>query len=92
MNSSDTQPPHTLLDDLEESLFITVSIVSELPTHLANTFISIRKFSNECVVNKINVNRALSAGIRAIEQVDARNSRRSLLPGNVGRNWTQTEE
>jgi hypothetical protein len=46
----------------------------------------------DCVVNRIAVNRALLAGINALEQVEARNARRALLPGNVGRSWTQTEE
>jgi hypothetical protein len=39
----------------------------------------------DSIVNRIEVNRALSTGVIALEQMEARLARRAQLPGNVGR-------
>ena len=47
---------------------------------------------SDCVIHRIEVLRALLAGLSAIEQTAARAQRRALLPDNVGRAWTTEEE
>jgi hypothetical protein len=44
------------------------------------------------IVNKIEVNRALSMGVLAIDQMTARLARRAQLPDKVGKVWTEEEE
>src|SRR5689334_2405533 len=44
------------------------------------------------IVNDIDVNRAIRAGISAIEQVEARAARRAQLPSGVGNPWSVDEE
>ncbi len=44
------------------------------------------------IVNKIDVNRALSMGVLAIDQITARLARRTQLPESVGKTWTDDEE
>jgi len=44
------------------------------------------------IVNKIDVNRALSMGVLAIDQMMARLTRRAQLPESVGKTWTDEEE
>ncbi len=46
----------------------------------------------DCVIHRVDVMRALLLGASALEVVDVRTKRRALLPGNVGRAWTTTEE
>ena len=44
------------------------------------------------IVNRIEVNRALSTSILAIDQMSARLVRRAQLPESVGKTWTEDEE
>jgi hypothetical protein len=44
------------------------------------------------IVNDIDVNRALSTSVMALDQMAARLARRELLPEKVGKSWTQEEE
>lgn len=44
------------------------------------------------IVNRIEVNRALSTGILAIDQITARLIHRAQLPESVGKTWTGEEE
>lgn len=44
------------------------------------------------IVNRIEVNRALSTSILAIDQMTARLVRRAQLPESVGKTWTGGEE
>jgi hypothetical protein len=44
------------------------------------------------VLNRTDVLRALLAGVSALQVLDIREQRRSLLPANVGKPWTQEEE
>lgn len=44
------------------------------------------------ILQKADVLRAMLAGVAALEMVAARTQRRSQLPGNVGRVWTEQEE
>jgi hypothetical protein len=46
----------------------------------------------EAIVNRIEINRSMIVAVTAIEQVEARNLRRSLLPESVGKAWSQEEE
>lgn len=46
----------------------------------------------DTVLNRVDVVRALLAGVAAIEQVTAREARRALLPSGVGKQWTDDEE
>jgi len=46
----------------------------------------------EDAVNRIEVNRSMSIALTALEQVEARMLRRSLLPESVGKTWTEEEE
>jgi hypothetical protein len=50
------------------------------------------RLPTECVVHRSDVIRALLLGVGAIDTTNARAKRRSLLPKNVGRDWTTTEE
>lgn len=45
----------------------------------------------DSIVNRIEVNRALSTSLLALEQMDARLARRSQLPDSVGKKWTEEE-
>src|SRR4051794_18261738 len=47
---------------------------------------------SDSIVNDIDVNRAIRAGLKAIEQNDVRAARRAQLPEGVGRPWEQQEE
>ena len=44
------------------------------------------------VINRVEVNRSMLTALDAIEQVEARISRRSHLPGSVGKVWSDEEE
>lgn len=44
------------------------------------------------VLNRTEVLRALLAGVSALQLLEVREQRRSLLPANVGKPWTQEEE
>ncbi len=46
----------------------------------------------DCLLNRVDVIRALLSSIEAIEQVTARAARRALLPDGVGQPWTEEEE
>lgn len=46
----------------------------------------------DSIVNKIEVNRALTLGIFALDQMMARLTRRAQLPESVGKTWTDEEE
>jgi hypothetical protein len=46
---------------------------------------------SDSVVNDIDVNRAIRAGLAAIEHLEARAARRAFLPEGVGKNWTDEE-
>lgn len=46
----------------------------------------------DSVVNKIDVNRALTMGVFALDQMMARLTRRAQLPESVGKAWTFEEE
>jgi len=46
----------------------------------------------ETVLQRVDVVRALLAGLGALEQTTARAQRRAQLPGNVGQAWTTEEE
>jgi hypothetical protein len=44
------------------------------------------------IVNHIEVNRAMSTAIMALDQMMARLTRRAMLPEKVGKGWTEEEE
>jgi len=46
----------------------------------------------DSIVNKIDVNRALTMGVFALDQMMARLTRRAQLPESVGKTWTFEEE
>jgi|SRR5581483_162128 len=46
----------------------------------------------DSIVNKIDVNRALTVGVFALDQMMARLTRRAQLPESVGKAWTFEEE
>jgi len=46
----------------------------------------------EDIVNHIEVNRAMSTAIMALDQMMARLTRRAMLPEKVGKGWTEEEE
>ena len=43
------------------------------------------------IVNDIEVNRAMSTAVMALDQMTARLARRELLPEKVGKSWTHEE-
>ena len=43
------------------------------------------------IVNDIEVNRAMSTAVMALDQMAARLARRELLPEKVGKSWTREE-
>lgn len=47
---------------------------------------------SESVLQKADVIRALLAGVALLRADDARDSRRSSLPANIGRRWTDEED
>jgi hypothetical protein len=49
------------------------------------------ELENDAIVNRIEINRAMAIAVTAMEQVEARILRRSLLPQSVGKTWTQDE-
>jgi hypothetical protein len=48
--------------------------------------------SEESVIHRPDVLRALLAAVTALERAAARDQRRALLPDNVGRTWTADED
>ena len=46
----------------------------------------------EDIVNNIEVNRAMSTAVMALDQMTARLTRRAMLPDKVGKGWTEEEE
>ena len=44
------------------------------------------------IVNNIQVNRAMSTAVMALDQIAARLTRRAMLPDKVGKGWTEEEE
>jgi hypothetical protein len=46
----------------------------------------------EDIVNNIEVNRAMSTAVMALDQMTARLTRRAMLPDKVGKGWTDAEE
>lgn len=46
----------------------------------------------DSVVNEIETHRAMATALLAIDQVSARLTRRSQLPGSVGKTWSDREE
>ena len=44
------------------------------------------------IVNNIQVNRAMSTAVMALDQMAARLTRRAMLPDKVGKGWTEEEE
>jgi hypothetical protein len=44
------------------------------------------------IVNHIEVNRAMSTAVMAIDQITARLTRRAMLPEKVGKGWSDEEE
>lgn len=44
------------------------------------------------IVNNIEINRAMSTAVMALDQVAARLTRRAMLPDKVGKGWTEEEE
>ncbi len=46
----------------------------------------------DSVVNEIEVNRAMSTAVLALDQMNARLARRAQLPESVGKSWTDEEE
>jgi hypothetical protein len=44
------------------------------------------------IVHNIEVNRAMSTAVMAIDQMMARLTRREMLPEKVGKGWTEEEE
>jgi hypothetical protein len=44
------------------------------------------------IVNNIEVNRAMSTAVMALDQMMARLTRREMLPEKVGKAWTEEEE
>ena len=44
------------------------------------------------IVNNIEVNRAMSTAIMALDRMTARLTRRAMLPDKVGKGWTDDEE
>jgi hypothetical protein len=44
------------------------------------------------IVNNIEVNRAMSTAVMALDQMMARLTRRDMLPEKVGKGWTEEEE
>ena len=45
----------------------------------------------EAIVNDIEVNRAMSTAVMALDQMTARLIRREMLPEKVGKGWTEEE-
>ena len=43
------------------------------------------------IVNNIEVNRAMSTAVMALDQMMARLTRREMLPEKVGKGWTEEE-
>jgi hypothetical protein len=54
--------------------------------------VSGEELPHETVLQRVEVLRALLAGLSALEQTAARAQRRAQLPGNVGQAWTTEEE
>lgn len=54
--------------------------------------ISGKDLPKESIINEIEVTRALSTAVLAIDQVSARLARRAQLPESVGKAWTEDEE
>lgn len=46
----------------------------------------------DSVINEIDVNRALSIAVLALEQMKSRLARKAMLPRSVGQPWTAAEE
>ena len=46
----------------------------------------------DAIVNRIEISRAMAIAVTAMEQVEARVLRRSLLPESVGKTWTEDEQ
>ena len=44
------------------------------------------------IVNNIEINRAMSTAVMALDRVAARLTRRAMLPDKVGKGWTEEEE
>jgi hypothetical protein len=44
------------------------------------------------IVNNIEVNRAMSTAVMALDQIMARLARREMLPEKVGKGWSEEEE
>jgi hypothetical protein len=51
-----------------------------------------RELPEDSVVHEIEVNRAMSIAVLALDQMSARLARRAELPGRVRRTWTDEEE
>ena len=50
-----------------------------------------RELPQDSVVNEIEVNRAMSTAVLALDQVNTRLTRRAALPESVGKAWTEEE-
>jgi hypothetical protein len=51
-----------------------------------------KELPKDSIINEIEVTRALSTAVLAIDQVSARLTRRAQLPESVGKVWTEDEE
>ena len=50
------------------------------------------ELTKDDIVNSIEVNRAMSTAVMALDQMIARVIRREMLPEKVGKGWTEEEE
>jgi hypothetical protein len=51
-----------------------------------------KEFEHNPVLQNANVIRALLAGVGALQEKEARETRRAMLPANVGNPWTAEQE
>ena len=76
----------TLRDQFQRARTVIQSLVQGVDPETGD------ELPKNSIVNRIEVNRALSTGILAIDQIAARLVRRAQLPESVGKTWTEDEE
>ena len=73
------------------SQFQKVRVVLQALVHGLHPVTGI-ELPREDIVNDIEVNRAMSMAVMALDQMAARLARRELLPKKVGKGWTHEED
>ena len=76
----------TLRDQFQRARTVIQSLVQGVDPETGD------ELPKNSIVNRIEVNRALSTSILAINQMTARLARRVQLPESVGKTWTEDEE